>query len=44
MNDPTANRAITNILRRRKAEHRAKSRRRRHGDRVARSMKAAQRV
>ena len=31
MNDPTANRAIHNIMRRRKAERRAKSQRRRHG-------------
>ena len=39
MNDPTANRAIHNIMRRRKAEHRAKSQRRRHADRAARTMR-----
>ena len=37
MNDPTANKAITNIMRRRKAERRAKSQRRRQGDRLARA-------
>ncbi|MGL6017024.1 MAG: hypothetical protein ACRCZU_13275 [Selenomonadaceae bacterium] len=39
MNDPTANKAITNIMRRRKTEHRAKSQRRRQGDRAAREMR-----
>jgi len=41
MNDPTANRAIQNIMRRRKAENLAKSQRRRHGDRAAREMRRA---
>jgi len=39
MNDPTANRAIQNIMRRRKAENRAKSQRRRHCDRAVREMR-----
>lgn len=39
MNDPTAQRAVTNIMRRRKAEHRAKSQRRRQGDKLARAAK-----
>ena len=39
MNDPTAQKAITNIMRRRKIERRAKSQRRRQGDRLARAMR-----
>ena len=37
MNDPTGNRAVTNIIRRHKAEKKAKSRRRRQGDQIQRA-------
>ncbi len=37
MNDPTGNKAITNIMRRRKSERGANSQRRRNGDRAARA-------